>query len=242
MMRRIVCISLPCLPLERWRRRQARTGCLPPDDQPFVLWAEGGHGPVIHAANAAAVQGGVRLGARLADTRTICPGLWAEPADPQGDAAALDRLALWARRFCPWTAADRSAPDAGRGGGAGLVMDTSGADHLWGGEDGMLAAIEGDLAVRGLTARAAVAPTWGAAWGLARFGGVRAVSGNISTLSERAKANPELEVVQTVDTNENLGVAVKKGNTELLESVNKTLDRITEDGTMDSMKEEWMGL
>ncbi|MBN6810707.1 ABC transporter substrate-binding protein [Kocuria marina] len=73
-------------------------------------------------------------------------------------------------------------------------------------------------------------------------GGVQAVSGNISTLSKRAKDNPDLEVVQTVDTNENLGVAVKKGNTEILDSVNKTLDRITSDGTMDKMKKEWMGL
>ncbi|GAA2512821.1 MULTISPECIES: ABC transporter substrate-binding protein [Kocuria] len=73
-------------------------------------------------------------------------------------------------------------------------------------------------------------------------GGVQAVSGNISTLSKRAESNPDLEVVQTVDTNENLGVAVKKGNTELLDSVNKTLDRITSDGTMDKMKKEWMGL
>ncbi|WP_375541655.1 transporter substrate-binding domain-containing protein [Brevibacillus borstelensis] len=45
-----------------------------------------------------------------------------------------------------------------------------------------------------------------------------------------------------MDTNENLGVAVKKGNTELLDSVNKTLDRVTSDGTVDKMKEEWMGL
>lgn len=73
-------------------------------------------------------------------------------------------------------------------------------------------------------------------------GGVQAVSGNISTLSKRAESNPDLEVVQTVDTNENLGVAVKKGNTELLDSVNKTLDRITSDGTMDKMNKEWMGL
>lgn len=124
----------------------------------------------------------MRAGARLADTRTVCPGLHAEPADPQGDAAALDRLALWARRFCPGTAADRSGPDAALGGGAGLVLDTTGADHLWGGEAGMLAAIEGDLAVRGLTARVAVAPTWGAAWGLARFGALRAEAQDVSAL------------------------------------------------------------
>lgn len=72
--------------------------------------------------------------------------------------------------------------------------------------------------------------------------GVQAVSGNISTLSKRAKDNPELEVVETVDNNEKLGVAVKKGNTELLNQVNETIKRIEGDGTMDKMKEEWMGL
>lgn len=73
-------------------------------------------------------------------------------------------------------------------------------------------------------------------------GGVEAVSGNISTLGVRADENEDLEIVETVDTGENLGVAVKKGNTELLDSINSTLDRIEEDGTMDEMREEWMGI
>lgn len=73
-------------------------------------------------------------------------------------------------------------------------------------------------------------------------GGVKAVSGNISTLGNRAEENENLEIVETVDTGENLGVAVKKGNTQLLDSVNQTLDRLNEDGTMDKMREEWIGL
>lgn len=73
-------------------------------------------------------------------------------------------------------------------------------------------------------------------------GQVKAVSGNISTLSRQAKDRPELRLVQTVDTNENLGIAVKKGNTEILDAVNRTLDRVRTDGTVDSLKEEWMGL
>lgn len=73
-------------------------------------------------------------------------------------------------------------------------------------------------------------------------GGVKAVSGNISTLSKRASDNSDLEVVQTVDTHENLGVAVKKDSTELVDSINKTIDRIDTDGTMDRLKKQWMGL
>ncbi|RKQ36997.1 ABC transporter substrate-binding protein [Kocuria tytonis] len=73
-------------------------------------------------------------------------------------------------------------------------------------------------------------------------GKVKAVSGNISTLSRQAREHPDFRLVQTVDTNENLGVAVKKGNTEILDAVNRTLERITRDGTADSLKAEWMGV
>lgn len=73
-------------------------------------------------------------------------------------------------------------------------------------------------------------------------GQVKAVSGNISTLSQEAKKRPELRLVQTVDTNENLGIAVKKGNTAVLDAVNRTLDRVTKDGTVDRLRQEWMGM
>ena len=73
-------------------------------------------------------------------------------------------------------------------------------------------------------------------------GQVEAVSGNISTLSQEAKKRPELRLVQTVDTNENLGIAVKKGNTAVLDAVNRTLDRVTKDGTVDRLRQEWMGM
>ena len=64
--------------------------------------------------------------------------------------AALDRLVLWARRWCPWTARD---------GTDGLVLDTTGSDHLWGGEAAMLVEIETRLSLLGLSAGLAIAPT-----------------------------------------------------------------------------------
>ena len=75
-----------------------------------------------------------------------------------------------------------------------------------------------------------------------RSGEVEAVCGNISTLAQQAKDHRDLRLVQTVDTNENLGVAVKKGSTEVLEDVNHTLDRVTRDGTVDRLRHEWMGM
>ncbi len=155
--------------MERWQRIQDQQGNVTPDDLPLALTREGPHGPVVHALNRAARLAGVTQGARVVDMRALCPGLQVDYADPAGDQAALGRMALWARRWCPWTVAD------GGGDTAGLVLDTTGSDHLWGGEAAMLAGIEAELSTLGYTARLALAPTWGAAWALARFGPVRAI-------------------------------------------------------------------
>ena len=92
----------------------------------------------------------------------MVPGLVVMDADPAADAEALERLALWAlRRYAPIVAAD--PPD-------GLVIDTTGADHLHGGESAMLADMVERLAAAGIAARAAIADSWGAAHALARYG------------------------------------------------------------------------
>ena len=114
---------------------------------------------MIHAVGAAACARGVREGARVVDARAIHTDLCVELADPAGDLAALDRLALWARRWGPWIA--RDGPD-------GVVLDATGVSHLFGGEAGLLDDIGRRFAAQGLTARPAMAPTRGAAWALAR--------------------------------------------------------------------------
>ncbi|WP_413851727.1 Y-family DNA polymerase [Albidovulum sp.] len=166
--------------MERWHKAQERRGEALPDDMAVALSADGAHGPVIHAVNRAAHLAGVTVGARVADMRALCPALKVDFADPAGDRAALDRLALWARRWCPWTAADDWS--AGAGGGHGLILDTTGSDHLRGGEPAMLADMEAALSALGVAARLALAPTWGAAWALARFGPVRAICADPSPL------------------------------------------------------------
>lgn len=149
-------------------RQAARQGSAASADLALALMVEGPHGPVIHARNRTAHLAGVSLGARVADMRALCPTLRVEYADPQGDKAALDQLALWARRWCPWTVADASE-------GHGLILDTTGADHLRGGEAKLLEEMEASLSVLGFSARPALATTWGAAWALARFGPARAI-------------------------------------------------------------------
>lgn len=171
--RRIVSIFLPQFAMERWQKAQERAGNAPLGDLPQALSTDGPHGPVVHAANRAALLAGVTTGARVVDMRAFCPSLRVDYADPGGDQAALDRLALWARRWCPWTAAD----------GQGLILDTTGSDHLWGGEILMLEEIEARLSLLGFSAQLAVAPTWGAAWALARFGPVRHICHDLADLA-----------------------------------------------------------
>lgn len=161
MERRIVSIWLRQFPMERWQNAQQRAGRALPDDLPLALVAEGAHGLTIHAVNQAAHLAGVSVGARVADMRALCPALQVDFADPQDDRAALRRFAIWARRWCPWTVADDGVADGGAA--HGLILDTTGSDHLWGGEAVMLAEIEGSLSALGHEARLALAPTWGAA-------------------------------------------------------------------------------
>ena len=128
----------------------------------MVLVIEAAHGQTIHAATDAARDTGARVGARLTDARALSPGLMAMPADVAGDAALVERLARWAGRWSPLVEID---------GGDGLRIDVTGAAHLFGGEAELMHDVVGRFAGLGLTARVAIAPTAGAAWALARFGG-----------------------------------------------------------------------
>lgn len=118
------------------------------------------------AADVAARAAGLHAGMPAAKAQVLVPGLMLRDADPVEDGVGLERLALWVlQRFAPIVAAD--APD-------GIVIDTTGADHLHGGEQAMLDALIGKLNMSGVTARAAVADSWGAAHALARFAASRA--------------------------------------------------------------------
>lgn len=162
--RRITALHFPTLAMDRYLRHRDRQGDPVPDDLPLALAVDGPHGPVLHATNRAARLAGMRLGERVVDMRALCPDLQVEFADIAGDRAMLARLMLWCRRWCPWTALD---------GDTGLVMDTTGSDHLWGGEAAMLRDIEEKFALMGLSCDLAIAPTHGAAWALSRHGGLR---------------------------------------------------------------------
>ena len=162
--RRILAIWCARLSVDRWRLAQGSEAAGPgegADAEPLALITETAHGPRIDAVNDAGAQAGAQPGTMLADARTICPQIRVAPSDPAGDLAFLERLAVWAQRWGPWSALDQ--PD-------GVLVDITASAHLFGGEAQMLADVEAAFARRRLAVRAAIAPTAGAAWALAHYG------------------------------------------------------------------------
>ncbi len=90
-----------------------------------------------------------------AKAQAVFRGLMLIDADPVADSVALDRLGLWALgHYSPIVAVD---------GTDGIVLDTEGADHLQGGELPMITGIVNLFRAKKLTAKVAIADTWGAA-------------------------------------------------------------------------------
>lgn len=158
-MQRVVSLCLPTWSTDRVRRKAGDAA--PPRETPVVLIGHDGGRRVVLAADAAAQALGLHTGMPATKAQVLVPDLLIQPADTEADAAALDQLALWAlRHYAPIAAAD--PPD-------GIVIDTSGADHLHGGEAAMLSMMVERLEASGVATRAAIADSWGAAHALARY-------------------------------------------------------------------------
>jgi protein ImuB len=125
-----------------------------------AVYAKQANAYALTGVNAHGSALGLRLAMSLADARAIHPKLAAIEADPDEDARALDNIAAWCERFTPVVALD--SPD-------GLFLDITGCAHLFGGERALRDQIVERLHAQGFSARAALAPTPGAAWALARY-------------------------------------------------------------------------
>ncbi|SDF01576.1 protein ImuB [Rhodospira trueperi] len=133
-------------------------------DRPFATTTTVAGARRLVAVNASAVAAGVRASLPLADARAMVPVLTVAESDPAADARALRRLSRWCERWTPWVAVEDLRED----GGAGLWLDVTGCDHLFGGEAALVDTIRTRLDGLGLTARLGLADTPGAAWAAAR--------------------------------------------------------------------------
>jgi protein ImuB len=111
----------------------------------------------------------------LADALAVYPELIVADAEPEACEEALTALAAWAQRYSPATA---PAPPSG------LWLDITGCAHLWGSEEGLAEDLITRLDACGIPARAAIAPTFGAAYALAHHAERFVIAG----LLEKAKS------------------------------------------------------
>ena len=127
--------------------------------KPFVLVEDGAHGLLVAAANASARTLGISPGLGFTDARARCPDLLHEDIDRKADQDALERIGHWMIRLSPLVALD--GPDA-------LMIETTGCDHLHGGEDAMMRQVSALLSRDGIAHQTGLASTPGAAYALAR--------------------------------------------------------------------------
>ncbi|MCG7624756.1 Y-family DNA polymerase [Epibacterium sp. Ofav1-8] len=151
MQRRVVSLWFPRLASDRVLR-----GCS--FEGPFALTLKQSNANRLYCLNAVAEAQGLHRGMSHSDARAFCPDLKTAVAVPPEDQRFLHALCRWAKRYCPWV---------GLEGQDGLVLDVSGSAHLLGGEAQMLRDMRARLLRAGLTVRAGVADTRGAAWALA---------------------------------------------------------------------------
>jgi protein ImuB len=161
--RRVASLYLPFWATDRLRRAAGA----PAPDQPLALAGTLGQRRCVLAVDQAARRMGLEPGTPVAKARALHAGLMILDAAPEADRAGLDKLARWLQaRVAPMVAPD--PPD-------GIVLDTTGADHLHGGETAMLETLAQRLTNAGLTLRVALAPSLGAAHALARYGRARRI-------------------------------------------------------------------
>lgn len=160
--RRYLFLALPYLATDRIHRQRLGRGwrSAAPPEAPLVVVARVKSALRLVAIDERAESLGLHVGQALADARAMIPALESVEEDSTADHTLVESLADWAERYTPLVARD---PDNG------LILDITGAAHLFGGEDALVEDLSNRLRSQGFHARAAIADTPGAASAAARF-------------------------------------------------------------------------
>ncbi|MEM1036743.1 MAG: DNA polymerase Y family protein [Pseudomonadota bacterium] len=124
-----------------------------------MLVETGAHGLCVASANKAAQAIGLTEGLAFTDAKARAPHLHHQDIDRAADAKALEALAKWLIRFAPLVALD---------GRNGIMLETTGCDHLYGGEAAMVADVSRILSREQIPHRMGLASTQVAASAVAR--------------------------------------------------------------------------
>ena len=134
----------------------------------------------LSAVDRKATSLGLAIGQPLANARAMLPALKVVAANEPDDSKLLTRIADWCDRFTPHVALD---------GPRGLLLDVTGAAHLFGGEQMLLNKIREGLQAQGFAVRGSLAGTATAARALARYR-----DGTVIAPGEEAKAIAPLPI------------------------------------------------
>ena len=162
-MKRFLCLYFPRWAIQCLRQRKPETR-----GTPVVVFKNSAHGPLLDSCSVEAGKLGVRSRMPLAEATALAPGLIVHEADPHADQKALEKVGLWAGQFSPWVAVEPEYSAASYP--QSLLLDISGCAQVFKGEHNLLSQAVLALEKRGFKARAAIAPTIGAAWALAHYG------------------------------------------------------------------------
>ena len=156
MQKRYAAIWFPYLLPNWWVRKHPHLA-----DSAFVLATSVKGKMIVKAASQSAAQKGIHPNMVVADCKTIFPHLQVFPWNEEKPGELLKSLGEWCIRFSPVVAVD--LPD-------GLIIDTTGCHHLWGGEEAYRKDILQKLNRLGYIIKVSIAGTIGAARAIARFG------------------------------------------------------------------------
>jgi protein ImuB len=169
-----VALWFPRLPTDRLQRRNRASDNSCAKTPPLVLVAKVDNALRLSAVDRKATSLGLSIGQPLANARAMLPALKVVASNEPADFKLLTRIADWCDRFTPFVALD---------GPRCILLDVTGASHLFGGEQAMLDRIRNSLQTQGFAVRGALAGTATAACALARYR-----DGTVIASGEEAKA------------------------------------------------------
>lgn len=115
---------------------------------------------IITATNKVSSLEGINRGISVADAKTMVPDLQVFDEQPGMINKILTELGKWCIRFTPIVSID--LPD-------GLILDSSGCSHLWGGEKKYISTLLKRLHENGYNCQVAISDTIGTSWAIARY-------------------------------------------------------------------------